>query len=47
MENTQLQFQLRDGIVDRLADNDIISQRVTDGYINATAMCRAAKKENQ
>lgn len=45
MENTQLQFQLQDGIVDRLADNDIISQRVTDGYINATAMCRAAKKK--
>ena len=44
MENTQLQFQLQNGIVDRLADNDVISQRLTDGYINATAMCRAAGK---
>lgn len=38
------QYQLQAGFVDRLADNDIISQRVTDGYINATAMCRAANK---
>lgn len=45
MESTQLQFQLQDGIVDRLADNDVISQRITDGYINATAMCRAARKK--
>lgn len=45
MESTQLQFQLQDGIVDRLADNDVISQRITDGYINATAMCKAAGKK--
>ena len=38
------QYQLQAGFVDRLADNDVISQRVTDGYINATAMCRAANK---
>lgn len=45
MENVQLQLQLQSGIVDRLADNDIISQRITDGYINATAMCRSAGKK--
>ena len=34
MNNTQLQFQLQTGFVDRLADNDVITQRITDGYIN-------------
>lgn len=42
MESVQLQLQT--GFIDRLADNDVISQRVTDGYINATAMCRASGK---
>lgn len=42
MENVQLQLQT--GFIDRLADNDIIPQRVTDGYINATAMCKASGK---
>ena len=32
------------GIIDRKAENEIISQRVTDGYVNATAMCKAAGK---
>ena len=45
MNNTQLQFQLQTGFVDRLADNDVITQRITDGYINATAMCKAARKK--
>lgn len=44
MENTQLQFQPQNGFVDRLADNDVVSQRVMDGYINATAMCKSAGK---
>ena len=44
MKETQLQFYVQDGFIDRVADNDIISQRVTDGYINATAMCKAAGK---
>jgi len=39
-----VQLQLQTGFIDRLADNDVISQRVTDGYINATAMCRASGK---
>lgn len=45
MNNTQLQFQPQTGFVERLADNDIISQRVTDGYINATAMCNATGRK--
>lgn len=44
MDAIQLQFQPQTGFVDRLADNDVISQRITDGYINATAMCRASNK---
>lgn len=44
MQGTQLQFLSQDGFIDRLADNDIITQRITDGYINATAMCKAANK---
>lgn len=43
MENTQLMLQT--GFIDRIADNDVVSQRVTDGYFNATAMCKAAGKQ--
>lgn len=43
MENVQLQLQT--GFIDRLADNDVVSQRITDGYFNATAMCKAAGKK--
>lgn len=42
MENVQLQLQT--GFIDRLADNNVVTQRVTDGYFNATAMCRASGK---
>lgn len=42
LENVQLQLQT--GFIDRLADNDIIPQRVTDGYINAAAMCKVSGK---
>lgn len=42
MAGTQL--QLMTGFIDRLAENDVITQRVSDGYFNATAMCRAAGK---
>ncbi|MDF2510478.1 MAG: KilA-N protein [Herbinix sp.] len=44
MNELQLQFQPQGGFVDRLADNDVISQRITDGYINATAMCQSSGK---
>ena len=43
MANTQLQLQT--GFIDRLADTDVIPQRITDGYFNATAMCRSAGKK--
>lgn len=33
------------GFIDRRAENEVIFQRVTDGYINATAMCKAAGKK--
>lgn len=42
MGNVQLQLQT--GFIDRLADNEVVTQRVTDGYFNATAMCKAAGK---
>lgn len=32
------------GVIDHRAENEIICQRVTDGYVNATAMCKAAGK---
>jgi hypothetical protein len=40
--NEQLKFV---GIIEHKAESEIISQRVTDGYINATAMCKAANKK--
>lgn len=42
MQDTQLQLQA--GFIDRLVDADVVPQRVTDGYVNATAMCKAAGK---
>jgi hypothetical protein len=41
MDNQQLMLP---GIIERKAENEVISQRVQDGYINATAMCKAAGK---
>ncbi len=41
----QTQLQLQSGFIDRIADNEIISQRVTDGYVNATAMCKSSGKK--
>lgn len=40
-----VQLQLQTGFIDRLADNEVVTQRVTDGYFNATAMCRATGKK--
>ena len=37
------QYEL--SLVDHEYGGEIIRQRASDGYINATAMCRAAKKE--
>lgn len=43
MSNTQLQLQT--GFIDRITDNDVVPQRITDGYFNATAMCKATGKQ--
>jgi len=43
MDNQQL--MLPTGYIDHQTDGEIINQRVKDGYVNATAMCKAAKKE--
>ena len=42
MENTQLVLQV--GFIDRIVEDEIIPQRVTDGYVNATAICKACGK---
>ena len=41
--NTQLQLQA--GVIERIADNAVVPQRITDGYVNATAMCKACGKK--
>jgi hypothetical protein len=43
MEDTQLMLQT--GFIDRLVEDDIIPQRITDGYVHATAMCKACGKQ--
>lgn len=42
MNTTQLALQT--GFIDRIVEKEIIPQRITDGYVNATAMCKAAGK---
>ena len=44
IELNDVQLQLQTGFIDRLAENDVVTQRVSDGYFNATAMCRASGK---
>jgi len=44
MQNTQ-QLYLTAGIIPHHVDNQLIPQRSTDGYVNATAMCRAVAKQ--
>ena len=43
MAETQLMLQA--DIIDRTAENYQIPQRITDGYVNATAMCAACGKK--
>lgn len=43
MKNIQLQLQT--GFIDRLVDTDTVPQRITDGYFNATVMCKASGKQ--
>jgi hypothetical protein len=42
MINKTPQFEL--ALIDRNVDENIIQQRVMDGYINATALCKASNK---
>jgi hypothetical protein len=37
------QFQL--ALIDRHVEKDIVEQRITDGYINATDICKACEKQ--
>lgn len=45
MDNEPIQTKLMLPIIHHETDNQIISQRIEDGYVNATAMCKAAGKE--
>jgi len=45
MDNQYTQLMLPTGYIDHMAENEVISQRVKDGYVNATAMCKAAGKK--
>ncbi len=44
MDNEPIQTKLMLPIINHETDNQIISQRIEDGYVNATAMCKAAGK---
>lgn len=45
MDKEPLQTKLMLPIINHETENQIISQRIEDGYVNATAMCKAAGKE--
>ncbi|MGH7489607.1 MAG: KilA-N domain-containing protein, partial [bacterium] len=32
-------------LIPRVIEGNIVGQRVADGYVNATAMCKAARKQ--
>lgn len=44
MADTDPNFQMAFAFVDRQIDGNIVQQRMLDGYINATALCKAAGK---
>lgn len=44
MANKEPNFQMTFAFIDRQIDGNTIQQRMLDGYINATALCKAAKK---
>lgn len=46
MDNKQEpNFQMQLAVIDREVDNSHINQRLMDGYINATSLCKACKKD--
>lgn len=44
MDNKEANFQLSFAFIDRQIENNIIQQRLLDGYVNATAICKASNK---
>ncbi len=47
MADKEPNFQMTFAFIDRQIDSNIIQQRLLDGYINATALCKAAKKKKK
>ena len=45
MADKEPNFQMTFAFIDRQIDNNIIQQRLLDGYVNATAICEAAGKK--
>lgn len=44
MDNKEPNFQMSFAFIDRQIDNNIIQQRLLDGYVNGTAICQATGK---
>lgn len=44
MDNKDPNFQMTFAFIDRQIENSIIQQRLLDGYINGTAICKSANK---
>lgn len=44
MDDKEPNFQMTFAFIDRQIDDNIIQQRLLDGYVNATAICKAANK---
>lgn len=45
MADKEPNFQMTFAFIDRQIDNNVIQQRLLDGYINGTAICKSAGKE--
>lgn len=45
MENKDPNFQMTFAFIDRKVDNNVIQQRILDGYVNATAICKLSNKK--
>ena len=44
MADKEPNFQMTFAFIDRQIDNNIIQQRLLDGYVNGTAICKSANK---
>jgi hypothetical protein len=45
MDSSLTQMLLPTGYINHTAEGEVINQRVKDGYVNATAMCKAADRQ--